>query len=167
MRGAMDAVRAIEHAELAHDWLAAIAEAGSANHGLAQWQRREHAMADLRDVERCDLLWLLAPETITRGAWAELGAASVLRKRIIVSGVYDQSIFCALAHVELRTDVAALEYIRSWSAPSGDAGDHYTDHRAESSAWATELRMAVERNASAEEIRLLEQRLEMARYVGD
>lgn len=111
-RWAMDAVRA-SGAEVAHDWLAAIEAAGSANGGLAHVVRQRAATECLEAVESSDVLWLLAPETPSAGAWVELGAALGAGIEVIASGpACGRSIFCSLAVDECPTDADALEIVR-------------------------------------------------------
>jgi nucleoside 2-deoxyribosyltransferase len=139
----MDAINAAPWATLTHDWLAAIAQAGNANHGLSDPERRDYATADLCAVKACDVLWLLAPETVTRGAWLETGYALALGKRVVVSGNGTQSIFCALGY-EVSDDLGAFNYIRSLvSAPANDV---------DVDAYLREYNAALARNASNEEL---------------
>lgn len=84
--------------------------------------RRQIVERDLRAVLHADFLWFLAPapEHATKGAWAELGGATVAgmllggpAPRIVVSGKDRfQSVFTEAAHEFFETDADALEWLR-------------------------------------------------------
>lgn len=106
------------------DWVEAIRASGSpANEGKTDEERRADATEDLKGVSDADVLWLLAPEGTSAGAWTELGYALALRSttrhhesgrplRIVVSGrASARSIFAALADEEIPSDIAAARRI--------------------------------------------------------
>jgi hypothetical protein len=117
VRRAMNAVLA-EGWELTHDWLAEIERVGSANDGLTLAQRCDSATRDLRAIREADMVWLLAPENDSTGAWVELGyvlglydGCFVSTPGIVVSGPGSgRSIFCALT--ECVSDDTALSLLR-------------------------------------------------------
>jgi hypothetical protein len=75
------------------------------------------ALADLEAVVKSQLLWLLMPQTETRGAWVEFGAAWSLGKLLICSGPgQDRSIFTSLATFQSKTDADAVELLREIAA---------------------------------------------------
>lgn len=53
---------------------------------LTDAERREQARIDLDAVRSASVVWLIAPAEKSEGSHAELGAALVLGKRVIVSG---------------------------------------------------------------------------------
>lgn len=77
-------------------------------------ERAGWSSTDLAEVDACDVLWMLVPESgTTRGAWVELGAAYAWGKRLVCSGASTvQSVFCALT-AEFATDADAAMYLRS------------------------------------------------------
>ncbi len=93
-------------------WIQSIAAAGGVSNprDVSAAQRRAWSVADFDELMVADVLWFLAPSTPTRGAWAELGCAYALSKRIVCSGDTGQSIFCALGE-EYADDGAALTAI--------------------------------------------------------
>lgn len=105
------------------DWVEAIRAHGPANEGMTDEDRRSFATEDLKGVSDADVLWLLAPEGASAGAWTELGFALALRStrarldparpmRIVVSGPASaRSIFSALADEEIPSDIAAARRI--------------------------------------------------------
>lgn len=111
VRWAMDAINATPGLRVAHDWLASIERGAPANAELSLAERRTYAADDLRAVHAAAVVWFLAPEKPTRGAWLEVGYALALGKVVIVSGDTAQSIFCALA-VECSCDADALQLIQ-------------------------------------------------------
>lgn len=80
------------------------------------------ANEDVEAVRRAAVLWLLAPELPTAGAWVKLGVAVEARRNsgtpgIVVSGPGSmRSIFCALADREFETDREALLYLNAIAA---------------------------------------------------
>ena len=111
-RAAMEAINDTPGCQVAHDWVSIVERSTCAERDIPRPAAAELAGADLSAVVRCDLLWLLAPIVATKGAWAELGAAVVTGRHMVVSGDCRQSIFCACAHFEFTTDADALSYIR-------------------------------------------------------
>ncbi len=78
--------------------------------------RKTWAYDDLIQVQEADWFWLLAPEhSPGRGAYVELGVAWAERKKIIVSGKTEQSIFNAIG-VEMSDDQSAFDLIVSYRA---------------------------------------------------
>lgn len=67
---------------IAHDWT--VCEGYDRPSTLAE--RRSWAREDLEGVRMADLVWLMAPHNPSEGAFAEFGAAVILRKRVFVSG---------------------------------------------------------------------------------
>lgn len=119
VRWAMDAVRDAG-AAVTLDWLAPIEAGVPANTGLSDAERRQYARADLDAVVSSDVLWLLAPEAPSAGAWVELGHALRCHVVVIVSGpARKRSIFAALA-VECDTDADALELVRGLAADQNE-----------------------------------------------
>lgn len=120
VRAAMDRIKAHPRMRLTLDWLAQVEAArarGAASDSMLPIEvAREHALADLRAVRHADVAWLLAPETPTRGAWAEFGFALTLRgwhEALIVSGPErDASIFTSLAPLRVPTDAHAFALIQ-------------------------------------------------------
>jgi hypothetical protein len=81
VRSYIDRLIAIGHV-VTHDWTRCEGyERRPLEHEFSEW-----AAADLRGVALADVLWLLAPEGKSEGSHAELGAALILQKRVIVSG---------------------------------------------------------------------------------
>lgn len=117
VRSAMDAISATPGLQLSHDWLKVVQEAGSANAGLTHEQRKTAADDDLTGIARANAVLFLAPTTVTRGAWLELGAALGMfhSSRVVCAGNTEQSIFCALG-TEVATDAEALDYLRGLAA---------------------------------------------------
>jgi hypothetical protein len=105
------------------DWVENVRALGAANEGMTDEARRSFATEDLKGVSDADVLWLLAPEGPSAGAWTELGFALALRSttrhhererpmRIVVSGAASaRSIFSALADEEIPSDIAAARRI--------------------------------------------------------
>lgn len=94
-------------------WLETIASVGDANPATATYSdRRGWSLADLAQIDSCDLLWLLAPDRAapSRGAWLEVGYAHAKGKIVVCSGDFAQSIFCALG-TEKAEDVEAFAVI--------------------------------------------------------
>lgn len=119
---AIAAVRA-EGWELTHDWVSVIRGVGHANPGAAKRETRaQWALADIDGVYRADAVWLLSPlKGAARGAFVELGYVLALKRevprsdgrRIVVSGPI-VSIFCAVADVEVETDLGGLAKLQEW-----------------------------------------------------
>jgi nucleoside 2-deoxyribosyltransferase len=110
VRWAMDGVRDLG-CELTLDWLAVIDAAGAANEGLNDAERRKYARADLAAVRCADLVWLLAPDNASTGAWVELGYAVACGVPIVVSGrARTRCIFASLG-AEFDEDIDALAYV--------------------------------------------------------
>jgi len=96
---------------LAQDWLKDIQLEGSANH-VTEEKRAHYAQVDLKAVARSDVFWLLAPKERTSGAWVEFGAALVREDVVVVvSGPFEQSIFCSLADKEFSDDRDVLKWL--------------------------------------------------------
>jgi len=102
------AVRNLGHV-ITHDWCATIRKVGDANpRDLPRDENAAFAKEDLNGVATCDLLWLLIPQNNSAGCWIEFGYALCRQNwrtpRIIVSGDFGKSIFCALSGVECYSD---------------------------------------------------------------
>ncbi len=115
VRRVMDTIAAMPGCALALDWLAAIEAAGSANAGLTLEQRRHYARANLKAIATADGFVFLAPVTVTRGAWLELGYALDCAAPVVCSGATKQSIFCSLV-TEVESDEDAIEIVRKWES---------------------------------------------------
>ncbi len=123
---AMDASRKLG-LEVTLDWLAAIRAAGAATPSDAN-VRRACALADLQAIDRADVVWLLAPENASTGAWVELGYAIALRsdrsllrplRAVIVSGPgAAKCIFAELADALFASDEAALLHFAQMATES-------------------------------------------------
>lgn len=111
VRRAMDAVRA-EGWHLTLDWLAVIDAAGAANEGLDDRTRFLAAHEDLQAIRHADVVWLLAPEAQSTGAWVELGYALAQYLPVVVSGPASRRCIFASFADEHDTDEAALEHLR-------------------------------------------------------
>jgi hypothetical protein len=102
----MAALRAMGHT-ISHDWTASIEERGEANPPDATrdecW---DWAIDDFAGIDTADVVWVLMPTTEGFGAAVELGYALALRKPVIVSGVWNRSIFTAMAVCYDRDDQA-------------------------------------------------------------
>ncbi len=122
---AFDLVEAATLLDLAHDWLKVQAAEPVADDQLERAKARNYAMGDLVQVDRADLVWLLAPNEPTKGAWIEFGYALARGegKRVVVSGSCEQSIFCALADEEHADDVRAFDAIVEWATQLRVGGD--------------------------------------------
>jgi len=114
---AMARVRAHQSMRLTHDWVAVIDAVRAAGEALHDAVRRRSASDDLGGVARADVLWLLAPDVPSTGAWVELGYAlggghCGVRRRIVVSGpARPRCVFAALADVECDSDEDAWQAI--------------------------------------------------------
>lgn len=100
---------------ITHDWCAEVDKciaSGRTDADLSPTERRHHAVVGLAGVARCELFWLLAPYTTTRGAWVEMGSALALNRMVYVSGpMSNASIFCDLAHRVFATHDDAIAWI--------------------------------------------------------
>ena len=115
-RAAMDAAQAAGYS-IALDWVSDIEACGGvANEGHDDDTRGVIAQTCLHAVRHADLLWLLAPVERSAGCWGELIYAFASGTRIIASGPTKQTVFCALAEVELDTDAEALAWLVRWRA---------------------------------------------------
>ncbi len=115
--------------ELAWDWLKTVERAGSANEGLGEELRHSASKDDLEAIERADVLWLLAPEAPSCGAWAEVGYAIRVRDRdrreqydrplrILVSGkARGRCIFTSFADKDFDSDSIAFEWLQQQARP--------------------------------------------------
>lgn len=91
-------------------WPSTVTAVGAGNpRDATVAQRRGWAVQELRELERADALWLLAPPNgvTTRGAWVELGVAYTRAMLVVSSGDTRQSIFTALTE-EFATDEDAF-----------------------------------------------------------
>lgn len=114
-RWAMSQVRA-EGWVVAGDWVAEVLAVGEANpRDAPAAQRRAWAAEALARVRRSSAVWVLAPEVgHGRGAFAELAAAHLGHRPLVVSGpACTESIFAALGQ-EVATDAEALPILRRW-----------------------------------------------------
>lgn len=98
----------VRGADVVSTWPACVRAVGAANpHDASRGQRRSWSGGCLLEVATCDVLWLLVPAVgHGRGAYAELGAAHALNKRLVASGDVLQSVFTAQAE-EFHTDAEA------------------------------------------------------------
>lgn len=103
-----------------HDWPSVIEAHGEANPTGEGWdlsRRRDVARSNVDGVWSANVLWMLAPETPTVGAWVELGVAIAVKKSfdidIIVSGpaYATASIFAGYADAIFETDLAARKHL--------------------------------------------------------
>jgi hypothetical protein len=99
---------------VAHDWCGIIEARGEANPADASNDDRwDWAIDDLAGVKAADVVWLLVPETEGAGAFVELGYALANDIPVVCSGVYQRSIFTAMAVCYDRDDQAfATEFAR-------------------------------------------------------
>lgn len=102
-------------AEITKDWTAEVEAAiasGRGDAGLDEETRTRAAHEDFEAITRADLVWFLAPVTMSRGAYTELGYALGRRKFVCASGLaVKRSIFTSLAHRSFETDADAFEAI--------------------------------------------------------
>ena len=90
-------------------WPEVIATVGIANpRNAPRDDRATWTQTDLAEVQTADVLWLLAPNTPTRGAWIEYGFALAVGRMVVASGDTKQTIFTAIGD-EYGTDAEALE----------------------------------------------------------
>lgn len=109
---AMDLVRSHPGLRLTQDWLEAIRKDGGGNESLHPQLRRLRASEDLDGVRQARIMWLLAPDNQSTGAWVELGYALALGVMVVVSGpAAKRCVFASLTHVEFSTDAEAWAYI--------------------------------------------------------
>lgn len=110
---------------ITHDWTHDVREVRAAGHAsdadLSDDDAAQHAIRDLGGAFGARTFLLLAPETPTRGAWVELGAAWAHQRKwrgsIIVAGpAARQSIFTRLADRIVATDDEAVALITGASA---------------------------------------------------
>lgn len=111
---AMSMVKGHPHMRLALDWVQAIENAGGVrNEGLTYAQREDAAQTAITSVLASDAVWLLVPNSLSRGAWYEGGIASGWNASggrkisVYASGPTQRSIFCALLS-EFETDADAF-----------------------------------------------------------
>lgn len=94
-----------------YDWLDAIEQAGTSNDGLTEAEQRMHSRKDLSAILKSDLVWMLAPRSITRGGWVEFGFALGRSIPTVISGVHRKKcIYHALAARSVQ-DSQALDAI--------------------------------------------------------
>jgi len=98
--------------EVVSTWPSLIKAVGAANPADASTaDRKAWSLADVAELERATILWLLAPTVgAGRGAYFELGYALALGMTIIASGPTTQSIFPSLG-MEFQTDQQAQTFI--------------------------------------------------------
>ncbi len=113
----MDWVRSHPGLTLAYDWVADVVkyrvEGGKSDAELTDGERFSLAGSDVSAVVRCDIFWLLVPhDTVTVGAWVELGVAIGEGRSVVVSGArHREHIFCSLADYACSTDTDAQGWI--------------------------------------------------------
>lgn len=97
---------------ITHDWTACEGyERPSSDLERAAWAR-----ADLDGVKRANVVWYVAPQNPSEGSHAELGAAIVLRKRLIVSGPHasrESRLFALLGERYDTHEEALAELVRA------------------------------------------------------
>lgn len=96
-----------EGLDVVSDWPEMIAkEDGRLDADLTDAEATHYAWRDLEQVEASDILWVIIPESATKGMWVELGFGLALcryrpfmppKPSIIVSGNYAPSIFARCA----------------------------------------------------------------------
>lgn len=105
-KAAMQLLRLAGHS-IAHDWVTEVEAVGSANPPDATNDERwDWAIDDLAGVKAADVVWFLVPDTEGAGAFVELGYALAIEKPVICSGLYQRSIFTAMAVCYDRDDQA-------------------------------------------------------------
>lgn len=100
------------HIEIIGDWRPSVDE-----HGSNPTDRQVGIAAAFQchdALQKADLLWLLVPETMSIGAWFELGFATRGQIDIICSGKFDQTIFTTFANACFSDDAAAVALIAKW-----------------------------------------------------
>ena len=113
---AMKFIRSHDCLELASDWASTIRAVGAANKGVPGFTAYHAAQEAMERVERCDILWLLIPETPSFGAGYEMGyfmRRPAWRPLIISGGPRDASIFQTVASAWYATDQEAEHDILS------------------------------------------------------
>ncbi len=111
VRLCMHALEAAPGLELAYDWLTPMqGRTTTRDSELSDSDAIDQARLCLKGVEDAEAVWLLAPNSPTRGAWVELGVAHSESKLIVGSGDYRQSIFCQLADFLYEKDAEALAF---------------------------------------------------------
>jgi len=91
---------------LTHDWLTPLLanlDRGVRDTDLSRDDMVRYACADLDAIARADVLWVLAPRELTKGAWFETGYAYGIGVPIVVSGGCP-SLFLSLADHVLDDD---------------------------------------------------------------
>lgn len=97
---------------LVEKWWETVERVGAANPANAtKAQRKEWAQSCLRGVDAADYVWVLVPPpgAPSIGCWVEFGYACAKGKLAALSGNNTNSIFGALAGLEVETDEKALE----------------------------------------------------------
>jgi hypothetical protein len=95
--------------EIVGDWRADCDKFGANPAGL---DCSPFAKADMNAVRECDVLWLLMPQSETRGAWVEFGLALAFGKVVVCSGEgQERSIFTSLAMRRYELDADAVTYL--------------------------------------------------------
>lgn len=101
------------------DWLTELESnlaRGVRDADLSREDQRRHAQADLDAIREADVVWLLAPQEPTKGAWTELGFALGIGKPVVVSGAAS-CIFLELAALRCDSDESApgaIEGLLRW-----------------------------------------------------
>ena len=105
--------------EITHDWTVEVTEninKGGSDKTLTREERKKYATWDIKGVIAADILWVILPEnSVGNGYWVELGAGIAVNvtkaKIIVISGEFNKSIFCELAHYYGPNHDNALEFI--------------------------------------------------------
>jgi len=100
------------------DWLTpmmVLIEHGLGDSDLSRDDQAHAALQDAEAIDRADVLWLLAPRELTKGAWWEHGYAYGTDTQIVTSGGCP-SIFVALSDRVTETDEEAVEYMATMAA---------------------------------------------------
>lgn len=125
MRAWMAALRDVG-VEITHDWTACVEShlAAGGDAALSPEDRERFAYEDLAGVDHADIVWLLAPVTLSRGSWFEAGYARGRGKLLGVSGRgAARSIFTALAARCFETDAEAFAAIHEHAELRAGRGD--------------------------------------------
>jgi hypothetical protein len=105
---------------LACDWMRAAAMPNAPHDAdVSREVRNRIANTEINTAVLCNVFWLFIPQTVSRGAWTEFGAALVAKyyvetvpKRIVVSGEHKLSLFADHDGVErFDTHEEAYEHI--------------------------------------------------------
>jgi len=108
--------------EITLDWTDAI-EANRVAGGdasLSPEVREHHAREDFDAVLHADIVWYLAPVTVSRGAYIELGYALGRHKLVCASGLaVHRSIFTSLASRVFEADAEAFAAIVEYAESHG------------------------------------------------